>query len=441
MTSLERAPATAFVRPFGELERRDAPYAGDAAVLGDLIDAGFDVAPGFVVGTPAFAELCEAHGLRARIDDRLRGVDLEDPRALRAASADVRDLIEREPVPAAVEAAIRDALRSLTRDEDAPVTVWPAPAGADPANAARSGVDDRISDVRGHEALLAAVRRCWSSPYAPRAIVRRAERGLGRAAAEPAVVVQHQVVTPIRAGAVRTYDPTVGDPDLLVVESGDARYVVNKWLCGVLEWDRVTEHTTLSDAQVRALAVLGREVEHRLGAPQAIEWAYDPSGDLRLLRAHPISPAPEARPAPRPAAPLAPIGSYLTPAFGHARARDAMHPFVITCDGATALITAAQRMVGEHIHALVVRRDDSRAPWALLTVRDVIRCAGSLHDLTAGDAATGELIEVAADDPLADVADAMLERDVSHAVVMHGARAVGVISTFDIAAILAWGRG
>jgi hypothetical protein len=40
----------------------------------------------------------------------------------------------------------------------------------------------------------------------------------------------------------------------------------------------------------------------------------------------------------------APVGSYLTPSFRHARVRDAMRPWVLTCDASTALVTAAQQM-------------------------------------------------------------------------------------------------
>src|ERR687892_2897103 len=121
----------------------------------------------------------------------------------------------------------------------------------------------------------------------------------------------------------------------------------------------------------------------------------------------------------------APIGSYLTPSFEHARVRDAMRPSVLTCDPDTALVTVAQRMAGEHVHALVVLRESAgngapgrRRPWAVLTDRDVLRCAARVDDLTAGDAATGEVLQVDPDDRLAEVAERMLDHSVSHALVV-----------------------
>src|SRR5689334_17864391 len=119
----------------------------------------------------------------------------------------------------------------------------------------------------------------------------------------------------------------------------------------------------------------------------------------------------------------APLGSYLTPSFTHARVRDAMRPYVLTCDPATALVTVAQRMAGEHVHALVVLRESAddrgttrRRPWAVVTDRDLLRCAATMDELTAGDAATGELLEVAPDDALVEAADRMLDHGVSHAL-------------------------
>src|SRR5207249_1552924 len=45
----------------------------------------------------------------------------------------------------------------------------------------------------------------------------------------------------------------------------------------------------LSDDQIRALAALGARVEALYGTPQDIEWAIDPSGQIFLLQARPIT--------------------------------------------------------------------------------------------------------------------------------------------------------
>jgi CBS domain-containing protein len=143
-------------------------------------------------------------------------------------------------------------------------------------------------------------------------------------------------------------------------------------------------------------------------------------------------------------------GSYLTPNFDHARVADAMRPRVLTCDPESPLVSVAQRMASEHVHAIVVLLETvdpdgeiNRRPWAVVTDRDVLRSAASIADRTAGDAATGEILLARPDERLADVAQRMLEHDTSHAVVVEPrtGRPVGVLSTLDIAGILGWGLG
>jgi CBS domain-containing protein len=143
----------------------------------------------------------------------------------------------------------------------------------------------------------------------------------------------------------------------------------------------------------------------------------------------------------------APMGSYLTPSFEHATAADAMHPRVLTCTPDTPLVTVAQRMAGEHVHALVVMRPtvadgDQRRPWGVLTDRDLLHNAQRVEELTAGDVAAPAILEIRPDERLSDVAERMVAAGTSHAIVEEpsSGRPVGVVSTLDIAGILAWGR-
>ena len=143
-------------------------------------------------------------------------------------------------------------------------------------------------------------------------------------------------------------------------------------------------------------------------------------------------------------------GSYLTPTFEHARVSDAMRPRVLTCDPQTSMVTVAQRMASEHVHAIVVLRETidatgaiERRAWGIVTDRDVLRCAADIDDRPAEDIALGGVLTVHPDDRLADVAKLMLDQHTSHAIVVEQRtdRPVGVLSTLDIAGILGWGQG
>ena len=106
------------VRGFESLSRADVAYAGGkGANLGELTAAGFPVPPGFVIGAPAYAAFCEQGGLRDRIEARLAGVDVEDTAALESAAIEVRSMVEEEPVPEWLSAAIREAYGRLAGDD------------------------------------------------------------------------------------------------------------------------------------------------------------------------------------------------------------------------------------------------------------------------------------------------------------------------------------
>jgi CBS domain-containing protein len=138
-----------------------------------------------------------------------------------------------------------------------------------------------------------------------------------------------------------------------------------------------------------------------------------------------------------------PTSTRPPPSFQQARVADAMRRWLITAEPATPLVTAAQRMTDEHVHVLMVPRGGAARgrPWALLTDHDILRSAARADELTAGEAASGDLLEVRPDDRLADAAARMLERRVTHALVVdpQADRPVGVLSTLDIARIVGWG--
>ena len=139
----------------------------------------------------------------------------------------------------------------------------------------------------------------------------------------------------------------------------------------------------------------------------------------------------------------APLGSYLTPRFEHATVGDAMRPWVLSCDPATPLVTVAQRMAAEHVHAIIVLADHGdRRPYAVLTDRDLLRVADRFDELTAGEIATEVVLMARPAEPLAEAAHRMADHDATHAVVVDDrtGRPVGVLSTLDIAGILGWGR-
>jgi CBS domain-containing protein len=63
-------------------------------------------------------------------------------------------------------------------------------------------------------------------------------------------------------------------------------------------------------------------------------------------------------------------------------------------------------------------------------------------DRTASEAAATEVVTVTSDDRLALAARLMTEHDIAHLVVLHAetGKPAGVVSTLDVAGVIAWGE-
>jgi pyruvate,water dikinase len=343
-TTVQVQAALDLVRPFARLRRDDVAYAGGkGANLGELTAAGLPVPEGFVIGAPAYAAFCAETGLRERLSELLDSVDVEDTAALRAAATAARALFDETPIP---EPLTREILASYARlsgevgsgAEPVAVAVRSSATAEDTAEASFAGMNETFLNIRGDDALIDAVRRCWRSLFGARTIYYRGVNDFGQADMDIAVVVQRQLQS-TRAGVMFTVNPATGERGELVIEGsfglGEAvvsgsvspdRYVVDKATLAIrrrevhhkeltIEYapDGGTRQRTLSeeealrpvlsDAEVVAVAELGRRIEDHYGSPQDTEWAFDPDGALWMLQSRPITTLHEDLAAPGEAAP------------------------------------------------------------------------------------------------------------------------------------------
>jgi pyruvate, water dikinase len=325
---MSRAATADSVLGFERLGHGDVSFAGGkGANLGELTAAGLPVPPGFVIGAPAYAAFCDDTGLRGKIAARLAGLDVDDTGALEQASREVREEIEREPIPGWLADRIRAAYGDLAgADSEAPVAVRSSATAEDSESASFAGMNETLLNVRGAEALLDAVRACWSSLFGARTIYYRSRRGFGQADMDIAVVVQRQIQS-TRAGVMFTIDPASGDRGRLVIEgafglgesvvSGSVspdRYLVRKdglqierrevrrkelaivsLPGGGTETRELDEkegsEPVLSDEEVVRVAELGVRIEAHYGSPQDTEWAFDPDGEVWMLQSRPVTTA------------------------------------------------------------------------------------------------------------------------------------------------------
>lgn len=228
-----------------------------AASLAVLRRAGFEVPPGVVVSAEA-----------------IRGLDAELPTAVRAALADVPDLLGQGPW----------AVRSSSTAEDS-------------EQASFAGQFETVLNV-DLGGLADAVLRCQRSGFSERVKAYGGDRGSG----SMAVLIQPMIAAEA-AGVAFTVDPVSGSHRTVIeaVEGLGERLVSGaatpeRW---TLEEDGSIDAPALATAldsdKARAIGELAGRVEKHQGRPQDIEWAFA-DGSLWLLQARPITTLPSAGP-------------------------------------------------------------------------------------------------------------------------------------------------
>jgi CBS domain-containing protein len=132
------------------------------------------------------------------------------------------------------------------------------------------------------------------------------------------------------------------------------------------------------------------------------------------------------------------------PRLDHVRVADAMHAGVVTCPADTPLRDVARMLVEHRIHCVAVPdiAGTGISTWAILSDLDLVAAAaaGNLEGLTARDVAASEALAISADDVLDRATQLMSEHQVAHLIVVGAAsgRPIGVLSTLDVAGLLAW---
>jgi pyruvate,water dikinase len=301
---------------------------GKNASLGTMIRAGLPVPPGFAVSTEAYHTLREHSEMRSKVNRTLRDVDFADPVGLRRASEYIRLLIEEVEIDPRIDHEIRVAYEALCERcgvDQVPVAVRSSATAEDLPDASFAGQQDTFLWVKGADAVVEHVRRCWSSIFTDRAIAYRHAMHHDHEVISMAVGVQ-KMVDPRVAGVAFTLNPHNGDRSQVAIDAswglGEAvvsgevtpdNFLVDKVLREIVK--RIISPKTieyrvngeqvekvdvdaerqavqcLTDQEVVAVAMMARRAEKYYGKPQDVEWAIDkhlPEGEnVILLQARP----------------------------------------------------------------------------------------------------------------------------------------------------------
>ena len=298
---------------------------GKAHGLATMARADMPVSPGFAVTTYAYRDFLSASGLGARLEALLKGLDRGSIAALNEAAATVAGWFDDTEMADDLRACIAAGYAGLCGSCGAgnlSVAVRSSATAEDTAGTSFAGEYETFVGLRGSAQVDLHVRRCWASAFTARALGYAWKNGIDPLRVGMAVVVQKMINARV-AGVMFTLNPVTGDRSRIVIEAsyglglgvvgGEVtpdHYVVAKIEGEVLERTVGDKHVEflgghvptpvdhdrrvrlcLKDADLLALARLGKRLERLQRAPQDIEFAIDadlpPGRDIVLLQCRP----------------------------------------------------------------------------------------------------------------------------------------------------------
>lgn len=307
-----------------------ALVGGKCSSLGELIQAGVRVPPGFALTTHGFAQFMHEAGIQPEIDGLLDGLDHDDMDKLENASRCIREMIESRPISIELEDLVAEAYRKLSVRcyvPAAPVAVRSSATAEDLPGASFAGQQDTYLWIRGIDSVMLHVRRCISSLYTARAIAYRMRMGFAHEQVAISVGIQ-QMANAYTAGVMFTIDPASGDRSVIVIDSnfgfGESvvsgevtpdHFVVSKVTLDILDRTISTKEVcytvdlraqksvaipvpaerqniqSIIDDEITELAWMAKKIEKHYGRPMDIEWAIDKNlpagGNVFILQARP----------------------------------------------------------------------------------------------------------------------------------------------------------
>jgi pyruvate,water dikinase len=300
---------------FRKLNKSSLPLVGGKnASLGEMINAGIRVPPGFAVTTNSYSVFMEKAGINDTIFNLLADLDPDNIAALNHAAEKVQEMIRTAIIPDDVQKMIGDGYSLLCKKcevEALPVAVRSSATAEDLPTASFAGQQDTYLWITGADRIIESVRKCWASLYTARAISYRVKKDFPHEKVLISVGIQ-KMVNSRAAGVMFTLNPTDGDISKVVLEgswglgetvvSGSVnpdKFVVDKVMGEINERTISTKHIEcvfdvekgetvdadvdedmqctccLEDQEIKELVKIGKTIEAHYGRAMDIEWAID----------------------------------------------------------------------------------------------------------------------------------------------------------------------
>ena len=320
---------TAYVLGFDELHREDVDIVGGkSSSLGEMTSStNVPVPYGYATTAHGYRYFMEETGLVERIKAKLEELhDVENSALLRKVTAEVRQMIMDEEMPAPLAEAIRKGYEELAQkvgEENPFVAVRSSATAEDLPDASFAGQQDTYLNVRGADMIIAKVKECYASTFTDRATYYRVKQGFDHMTVALSAAIQMMVYSKA-AGVMFSVNIMNGDDKSIIIEGswGLGEYVVQGTVtpdnftvdkatlqitdrmindknvalvrkpdgdCEEIQIpDEQARAQVITDAQVIELATYAKAIEKHYGCYMDMEWGIDErDGKVWILQARP----------------------------------------------------------------------------------------------------------------------------------------------------------
>jgi pyruvate,water dikinase len=190
-------------------------------MIGQLSGAGIRVPGGFATTAAAFREFLAHDDLGKRIEAKLAGLDVDDVATLARTGAEIRRWVAEAPLPAALEADVREAYARLdAASPGASYAVRSSATAEDLPDASFAGQQETFLNISGLNNIIHAIREVFASLWNDRAISYRVHKGYLHAGVALSAGVQRMVRSDRGAsGVLFTLDTESGFDEVVFITS------------------------------------------------------------------------------------------------------------------------------------------------------------------------------------------------------------------------------
>ncbi|HET9744714.1 MAG TPA: phosphoenolpyruvate synthase, partial [Chitinophagaceae bacterium] len=209
------------IKTFREVGLKDvANVGGKNSSLGEMFNQlsgkGIKIPDGFAITASAFSYFITHSNLEKPLQELMQRLERKDYSNLKSIGSQARQLLLSAQIPSDLEKSIINAYKKLCGENYFEVAVRSSATAEDLPHASFAGQHDSYLNIKGEQALIAAVQKCFASLYTDRAIKYREDNGFKHEQVLLSVGVQKMVRADLAcAGVGFTLEPESGFRDVI----------------------------------------------------------------------------------------------------------------------------------------------------------------------------------------------------------------------------------